>query len=385
MRIVIDCRWIPKRTSGIGRHTRELVRALLDQDSGDTFVLLFDNDAVLARERELLRLDEKHHVRTETVAYGPFSPRSTLALPRRLRSLGADVFHSTNFILPLRRLPCAAVATIHDLIPYVAPHYVPRSRKTRCAALYRWTTRRAARLADRIVAVSRHTKCDIVTHLRVPDEKVTVIYNGIDPSFRPSGGARSDEFRRRFNIEGDLIVAAGRADPYKNLLGLVRAVQDLVAAGRTTLRCLLVGEEDDRYPEVRRYVEAHGLDEHVRFTGYLDHADLVRAYQEADLLVHPSLYEGFGLPPLEAMACGTPVVSSNRTSLPEVLGDAAVLVEPEDPAELAAAIARVLDDDALRQSLRAKGLKHVQAFTWQRAACETLQLYRSAHQARRQR
>jgi glycosyltransferase involved in cell wall biosynthesis len=271
MRIVIDCRWIPQRTSGIGRHTRELVRALLDLESDETFVLLFDNDAALARERELLRLDEKHHVGTETVAYGPFSPRSTLALPRRLRSLGADVFHSTNFMLPLRRLPCAAVATIHD------------------------------------------------------------------------------------------------------------------AAGRTTLRCLLVGEEDDRYPEVRRYVEAHGLDQHVRFTGYLDHADLVRAYKEADLLVHPSLYEGFGLPPLEAMACGTPVVSSNRTSLPEVLGGAAVLVEPEDPAELAAAIARVLDDTALRESLRAKGLKHVQAFTWHRAARETLQLYRSTHQARRQR
>jgi len=348
-------------------------------------VLLFDNDAVLERERRGLHLDEKTHVRTETVAYGPFSPRSTLALPRLLRSLGADVFHSTNFMLPLRRLPCAAVATVHDLIPYVAPHYIPRSRKTRCAALYRWMTRRSARLADRIIAVSRHTKRDIVTHLRVPDEKVTVIYNGIDPSFRPAEDTPTHQFRRRFNIEGELIVAAGRADPYKNLLGLVRAVQHLGAAGRTTLHCLLVGEQDDRYPEVRRYVEAHALDDHVCFTGYLDHADLVRAYQEADLLVHPSLYEGFGLPPLEAMACGTPVVSSDRTSLPEVLGDAAVLVEPHDPGTLAAAIARVLDDAPLRESLRAKGLKRAQGFTWERAARETLDVYRSLQQARRRR
>ncbi len=385
MRIVIDCRWIFQKISGIGRHTRDLVRALLDQDTGDEFVLLYNRHDVLDRERELLRLDDRQHVRTEMVAYGPFSLRSTLALPLLLRSLGADVFHSTNFMLPLRRLPCAAVTTIHDLIPFIAPHYIPRSRKTRCVALYRWITRRAARLADRLIAVSQHTKHDIVEQLRVPDEKVAVVHNGLDPAFRPPDGARPQELRRLLNIEGELLVAAGRADPYKNLLGLVRAVEKLIETGRKNLHCLLIGEEDDRYPEVRRYVEGHNLHDHVRFTGYLDQLDLVRAYQEADLVVHPSLYEGFGFPPLEAMGCGTPVVSSDRTSLPEVLGNAALFVNPEDIEELAAAITRVLDDATLRESLRQKGLQRAKAFTWARAASETLGVYRSALEARRQR
>ena len=385
MRIAIDCRWIFPKISGIGRHTRELVRALLDHDRTDEFLLLFNDKDVLARESALLRLDGTLRAKTKTIPYGPFSLRSTLALPRLLRACRADVFHSTNFMLPLRRLPCAAVITMHDLIPFIAPHYVPRSRKTNVLGLYRWTTRRAARLAHRIIAVSHHTKRDVVEQLNAPDEKVMVVYNGIEPDFRPPEGSRPQTMRRRFGIQGELIVAAGRADPYKNLLGLARAIAQLIEAGRTTLHCLLVGEPDDRYPEVRRYVEAHALAEHIRFTGYLDDAALVNAYQEADLLVHPSLYEGFGFPPLEAMACGTPVVSSNRTSLPEVLGDAALFVDPENTAELAGAIARALDDKALRDTLRPKGLEHAKNFTWERAARETLDVYRSAIEARRQR
>ena len=378
MRIAIDCRWIFPRISGVGRYTRDLVGSFLDVARDDEFILLFDNRDVLERERGLLRLDERRHVSIETVRYGPFSPRSTLALPRVLRRLRADVFHSTNFMLPLRRTPCAAVATIHDLIPFVAPHYVPRARKTRCLALYRWGTRRAARLADRIIAVSEHTRRDIVEHLRIPDENVAVVYNGLSDAFRPAYGESARELRARFGVTGKLIVAAGRADPYKNLLGLVRAVERLVGEGRSDLTCLLIGEPDDRYPEVARYVKGHGLARHVRFTGYLTHDDLIGAYQEADLVVHPSLYEGFGFPPLEAMACGTPVVSSDRTSLPEVLGDAAVLVDPADTDAFAHAIGRALDDEELRAALRQKGLERARRFTWERAARETLDVYRAA-------
>jgi glycosyltransferase involved in cell wall biosynthesis len=385
MRIVIDCRWIYKKTSGVGLYTRELTRALLDLDADDEFILLFDNDDILARERSLLRLDERTRVRTALVAYGPFSIHSTLRMPRRLRRLGADVYHSTNFMLPPRRLPCAAVATIHDLIPFVAPHYIPRSKKTRLFGLYRWVTRRAAHLADRIIAVSEHTKRDIVDHLRVADQKVAVIHNGIGGMFRPPDGQRSNALRTRYGIDGELIVAAGRADPYKNVIAFVRAVERLVKAGRNTLHCLLIGEPDERYPEVRRYVEANGLGRHVRFTGYLDDDAFVAAYQEADLVVHPSLYEGFGFPPVEAMACGTPVVASNRTSMPEVLGDAALLVDPENVDELAAAIVRALDDGALRDTLRAKGLERAARFTWASTATATLDVYHSAVEAHRQR
>lgn len=382
MRIAVDCRWIFPTLSGIGRHTRELVEALLGARSGDEFVLLFDNDEVRRREHLLLGLVSRTDAGSVVAGYGPFSLNSTLNLPRALRRLKADVYHSTNFMRPLRRVPCASVTTIHDLIPYVAPHSIPRSRKRRLLPLYRWMTRRAARLSDRLIAVSEHTKRDIVEHLGVPDEKVAVVHNGLEPAFHP--GSHRGRIRERFGIDGELLVAAGRADPYKNSLALVRAVEALVRAGRNGLRCLLIGELDERYPEVRDYVRDHGLDGHVRFTGYLDERDLVAAYQEADVLVHPSLYEGFGFPPLEAMACGTPVVSSNRTSLPEVLGDAALFVDPESIEELSRAIARVLDDAPLRASLRQRGLEQAKRYTWQRAATETLDVYRAALEAHRE-
>jgi glycosyltransferase involved in cell wall biosynthesis len=381
MRIVIDCRWIFPKLSGIGRHTRELVRALLGTRSGDEFILLFDNEEVRRREHVLLALVSRTDASSIVAGYGPFSLNSTLDLPRALRRVGADVFHSTNFMRPLRRLPCASVTTIHDLIPYIAPHYIPKSRKTRLRPLYRWATRRAARLSDRIIAVSEHTKRDIVERLRVDAGRVAVVYNGLQPAFRPAEQGQAPRIRERFGVKGALIVAAGRADPYKNLIALVRAVEKLVESARDDVCSLLIGEPDERYTEVRDYVRKHDLDEHVRFTGYLEEDAFVSAYQEADVLVHPSLYEGFGFPPLEAMACGTPVVSSNRTSLPEVLGDAALLVDPDDVDQLAGAIARVLDDEALRRSLREKGLEQAKRYTWQRAAAQTLDVYREAVEA----
>jgi glycosyltransferase involved in cell wall biosynthesis len=382
MRILIDCRWIFPKLSGIGRHTRELVRALLDARSGNEFMLLFDNEEVRRREHLLLALVSRTDTTSIVAEYGPFSLFSTLNLPRAMRRFGVDVYHSTNFMRPLRRLPCASVTTIHDLIPYVAPHYIPRSRKTRLRPLYRWITRRAARLSDRIIAVSEHTKHDIVGRLHVASDRVAVVHNGIEPAFRPAEQPPAPRIRERFGVNGALIVAAGRADPYKNLIALASAVEKLVAAGRTNVCCLLIGEPDERYTDVADYVRDHQLGKHVRFTGYLDDAAMVDAYQEADVLVHPSLYEGFGFPPLEAMACGTPVVSSNRTSLPEALGDAALLVDPDNIDELAAAIARVLDDEPLRRSLREKGLEQVKRYTWRRAAAETLAVYRAAVEAR---
>jgi glycosyltransferase involved in cell wall biosynthesis len=383
MRIAVDCRWIFQKISGVGRYTRDLVRALLDAAQEHEFILLFNDDAVLERERPLLQLDQKPHAVAETVRYGPFSPRSTLALPTLLRTLGADVFHSTNFMQPLRRLPCAAVVTMHDLIPFVMPQYLPRSRKTRCLPLYRWITRRAARLADRVIAVSEHTKRDIVDCLGVPNEKVAVVYNGISAVFRPAADEALGRIRARFGVNGKLIVAAGRADPYKNLLGLVLAVEKLLATRRDDVTCLLIGEPDRRYPEVERYVKKRRLTRAVRFTGYLDEDDLVRAYQEADLVVHPSLYEGFGFPPLEAMACGTPVVSSSRSSLPEVLGEAALFVNPAFTDAFADVIGRALKDEELRTALRRKGLERARDFTWGRAARETLDVYRAAVDAKR--
>ncbi|MBN1917992.1 MAG: glycosyltransferase family 4 protein [Verrucomicrobia bacterium] len=385
MRIAVDCRWIFQKLSGIGRHTRELVRALLDARSGDEFILLFDNDGVRRREHLLLGLVSRSDATSIVAGYGPYSLNSTVSLPRALRRLEVDVYHSPNYMRPLRRLSCASVTTIHDLIPYVAPDAIPRSRKRRLLPLYRRITRRAARLSDRLIAVSEHTKRNLVWHLGVRDEQVAVVHNGLDPSFCPATDPSARRIRERFDVHGELVIAAGRADPYKNLIALVRAVEHLVRAGRSGLRCLLIGEPDERYTDVRDYVKDNGLDTHVRFTGYLDEADLIAAYQEADVLVHPSLYEGFGLPPLEAMACGTPVVSSNRTSLPEVLGDAALLIDPENVDDLRHAIARVLDDAALRDSLRRRGLEQAQRYTWQRAATETLGVYRAAFEAQRTR
>jgi len=382
VRIVLDARWIFAETSGIGSYTRELIRAMGERRTEDEFTLLFDNAARADRVKRECALDAAPRFRVQTVPWRIFTPGNQLWLPRTLRALRADVFHSPNWMIPYRAFPrrgrrMACVVTIHDLIPVLFPQFTPRAWKTRLGPLFRALIRETVRCADAVIVPSQATRRDVVRTFRLTDERaarISVVPEAADPRFRPS--PRPPDARA--------ILFVGRRDPYKNLPLLIEAFARL-RPEFPDARLRVIGPSDPRYPEAENRAAALGVAEFIEWIGYADFERLVEAYQSASVFAMPSRYEGFGLPALEAMACGAPVVCSDAASLPEVVGDAAVRVPPDDVAALASALRRVLADPAFASVLRARGLDRAAAFSWRRAAEATLDVYRRAAESRARR
>lgn len=377
MRIGIDARWIFPEISGIGAYTRELIRALAAADDRNEYVLFFDRDDVQARTVAETGIGRAAHFSCRRVPFGVFSPRGQIEMPGVLRRAGVDVYHSPNYMIPLlafgRRRP-RCVVTVHDVIPMIFPHAAPRSRKSRLYPVYRWIMREVGRRADRIISDSAASRHDVIVHLGIPKSRerlVEAIPCGVSAAFRPDDVPAADA--------GDpTILYVGRADPYKNLVGLVEAFAQVVRRHSGPVRLVIAGPPDPRYPEAERRAVDLAIRDRVQWTGYLDDAQLVRVYQRARVLAMPSLYEGFGLPVLEAMACGTPVVCSAIGALEELAGDAALLTAPGRSDALADALLRVLADPGLAADLRRKGLDRAARFTWQRTAERTLAVYEAA-------
>jgi len=378
MKIAIDARWIFQEISGVGAYTRELIRHLALTDRNNTYILIF-NRADL-RDRTLAETGAGIHPNfaTELIPYGIFSLTGQLLLPFWLARRQFDVFHSPNYMIPLlafprpgRRTKC--VVTIHDVIPLIFPDHAPRSKKTRLFPLYRALMIAIATRVDALITVSQTSRHDVIKYLRIAAanaHKVKVVYNGVAEYFKPAPARNpkpSDAPR--------IVLYVGRSDPYKNLPILLRAFANAHATCAFPLTLYLVGSPDPRYPEPARLASELGLGHLVHWTGYVPDEKLVALYQQADLLVQPSRYEGFGLQVLEAMACGVPVVCTRAGALPEIAGDAAIFVPPDDVPALTHAIVNVLSDRKLANALVHKGLSQAARFTWSRTAHETLQIY----------
>lgn len=289
-------------------------------------------------------------------------------LAHRLR---LDLVHDPTGVMPLLLTSVARVLTIHDAIPYVCPQTSTRLDWLIFHGWLPWAVRRA----DAIVTVSRRSREDIVTHLPVSPERVAVVPLAADQRFRPMKKAEIEPVLRGCGIERPYILYVGSLESRKNLPRLLEAY-DRLRQRSTPWKLVVVGARKWKSSPIFDTVHRLGLEPYVQFTGYVPDEHLPALYSGADLFVFPSLYEGFGLPPLEAMACGTPVVCSNAASLPEVVGDAAVTVDPYDVDALAEAMHRVLADRELREDLRARGLARARQFTWERTARETLAVYR---------
>jgi glycosyltransferase involved in cell wall biosynthesis len=377
-RIAVDARWVFRELSGIGRYTLELLRQLGELGEGFEFVVLVrDAERQAYVERESALAGRSNFDFAEWPE-GPFSPWGQWAAAGRLRRLGIDVYHSTNFMVPLpafpRRKPHAVrcVCNVHDLIPLVHPEFTPRALKTRFFPAYRALMHEIARRADVVATGSESAKADIVRMLGFPAERIAVAADGVAERYVPGGEKPSARGGR------PTVLYVGRSDPYKNLAGLVDAFARLTGELGVEARLRIVGSPDARYPEAGEAARALGVSDRVEWSGYLDDAGLVKAYQEADALALLSRYEGFGLPVAEAMACGTPVVCSNAASLPEVAGAAAWLVEPDDAAGAARALARILTDPATAARMRAAGLEQAARFSWRTAARAMLDVYGGA-------
>jgi glycosyltransferase involved in cell wall biosynthesis len=364
MRIAVDARKL--HDYGIGTYVRNVLKQLARQDEVNEYVLICRPEHVgLARELGPNFTD---------IADGskPYSMAEQLSIPLDLRRHRIDLLHEPHYVLP-PLVPCAAVVTIHDCIHLRFPQYLPNRLAHLYAKTFLWT---ATHQANRIITVSEASKRDILQYFRIPPEKIEVIYNGIDERFWiPPSEDEMERVRQRYQLTDPFILYAGNIRPHKNLERLIDAFQQLRRSGFDQLKLLIIGDEISKYATLRRAVHRHKLYKHVRFLGFVPDHTLAALYRLAAVFVFPSLYEGFGLPPLEAMASGTPVVTSNVSSLPEVVGDAALLVDPYDTEAIAGAVRMALTDEKLRADLRARGLARAREFSWASAAARVREIY----------
>ena len=364
---VLDARTATPHFPGIGRYVTNLVRAMTPLLAPGERLTILHNPAYPPPP---ISTSVFVQIRRMPVAASPFSLAQQVELPRLLRDVGADLYHSAYFLMPYA--PGApTLVTVYDLIPLLFPH----QSTLRARLLARWATRLALRASKRVIAISDATRRDFLTHFRLQPEKIQAIPLAADPAFRPQFRKTVAEARARYGLPERYLLYLGSNKPHKNLRRLVEAWARLQPQ---SMPLVIAGAWDGRYPEARQRAAALSLEGQVRWLGPVPETDLPALYSGSLLFVFPSLYEGFGLPVLEAMACGTPVACSNSSSLPEVAGDAALLVDPMNTEELVTAVRTALENESLRQDMTEKGLRRAQGFSWLQTAQRTLELYRSA-------
>ncbi len=363
-RIGIDAR---KLTDfGLGTYIQNLVHSLAEIDSENHYVLF-----VGPHQRQLLELlPDNFELMVETAPM--YSVRELVALSWRLKRCRLDLYHATHYVLPVW-VPCRAVVTIHDIIHLLYPEFLPGP----LAFFYaQRMIRRGLMRGDRIIAVSQNTKTDLMDYFEVDGEKIRVIYNGVADHFRER---LPDDQRRTLlealEIRGPYLLFVGNPKPHKNLDNVLRAFAraQQLKPFEATLVC--VGDRGGSDFKLRQRAERHGIADRLQLVGHVDVDTLRALYQGAQLFLYPTLYEGFGLPVVEAMASGVPVITSNNSALKEIAEGYAELVDPLDVEEMARTIARCMADEEGRSALARLGARRAQDFRWRLAAERTLETY----------
>jgi alpha-1,3-rhamnosyl/mannosyltransferase len=370
LRVALDGRVIGDHFPGIGRYTYRLADALAR--TGQVDVALLVHPASINTHYPIDALPGS--IARRMVDIAPLTLAEQARLPALARQIDPDVWHAPYYIMPYRRLACPSVVTLYDAIPLVLPQFWPARQRLTFALAHRLALRAAAHA----IAISESTRRDAVRFFRADPRRVSVTPLAADERFRPQPDDEIRRVRRRYDLPERFILYVGINKPPKNLVGLIDAYVQLAAESPAPYYdCVIAGAWDDRYPQARQHILELGLRERIRVFGPVPDADLPALYAAADLFVSASLYEGFGLPALEAMACGTPVACSGTSSLPEVVGDAGVTFDPWSVAAIAEAIRRVMSSAELRADLRERGLRRAATFTWERVAQQTIEVYRS--------
>jgi glycosyltransferase involved in cell wall biosynthesis len=369
LRIAIDAHSVGTGLGGNESYATNLIEALAEIDSVNRYTIY------VTRPEALERFSNRWP-NFEVRATLPHTPliRIPLTLSAELRRNPVDVLHVQFTAPPFS--PCPVVVSIHDL----SFEHLPQTFKWRSRKQLRITVRRSAREATHVIALSEYARSDIIASYRLSSEKVSVIPLAAPAHFRPVQNEEVQRVRQTYGIEGEYILSVGAIQPRKNLSRLVAAYSRLRWARPEVKlpKLVLVGKCAWLYDETLRTIKELEVSNSVILTGYVPQADLPALYSGALCLVYPSYFEGFGLPPLEAMKCGAPVIVGDKTSLPEVVGDAALLVDPFNVDDLACAIKRVITDSNLRAQLRVKGLDRAKLFNWEETARQTLSVYKKA-------
>lgn len=374
MRIGLDGIPLGEIKTGVGHYTFELARALAALSPADEFALISpypyvgvnrdEADSLLPQNLSLIeaKLDRLRRRRWWSIG-----------LPLYLNKASLSLFHGTNYDVPLWS-KCPSIVTIHDLSILLHPatheeHLVRRARLR---------LPRMARKARMIITPSESVRREVSEHLGIPLKRIVAIPESARRFFHQVPLRETEEVRRRFKVEDEFILFVGTIEPRKNLLSLVRALDEILSTTSLRPQLVIAGKKGWLTDELYAYLKSSAIEELVSFTGYVSEEELRALYSSCRAFVYPSLYEGFGLPPLEAMACGAPVITSRTSSIIETVGTAARLVSPGDFRELAQAIVRVWTDSTERDYLSGAGRARAAQFSWERTAAATLEVYQSA-------
>ncbi|MFZ0760818.1 MAG: glycosyltransferase family 1 protein [Candidatus Sulfotelmatobacter sp.] len=378
MKIAIDIRRMTE--FGVGTYIRNVVRTMGRLDHETTFFLI----GSAAKIREIGPLPPNFH--PVPIAEPERSVKSFREFRTIVKRLECDLVHIPNLFSVPRALPCPYVMTVHDILEHLSR---AREQTGFWRSLHFQLTKRVLRGAARVFAVSNFTKIEVEKLFGIPAGRIEVVYNAIDERFLHGHASAADRqlIAERYQVTYPFLLYAGRISPHKNVVRMIEAFSALKTELEKEqvfpdLKLIIIGDDVSGNPDLRRTVIRSGVQNDVRFLGFVPVEVLRTFYDQAKIFVFPSLYEGFGLPPLEAMAHGTPVVTSNVSSLPEVVGNAAVLVHPENVFEIMRALHRVLLDQQLREKMKERSYRQAAKFSWEKSVCRIMGVYREVLGAR---
>ncbi len=365
MRIGIDAHQVGTELAGNVTYITSMIDALADIDRSNQYTLYMTKPSAVERYANRW----PNFTVRRIVPHTPII-RIPIVLNTELRLRPVDILFVQYTAPPFA--PCKVVTSIHDIsYEHLSETFTRRSRFQ-----MKLTIRQTARKAAHIVTPSEYSRQDLIKTYHLSPEKITMIPLASPHFFKPvSDMEEIKRIRQKYDLSGDFILGVGSIQPRKNLVRLIEAYSMLVKKRDDVPQLVLVGKRSWLFEETARATNIHGVDHRVNFTGFVPDEDLPGLYSAAKCFIYPSYFEGFGLPPLEAMRCGTPVIAGDRTSLPEVVGDAGLLVDPFDTNAIASALEIMLSDDKLRDSLSKKGLERASKFSWIESARQTLEVF----------